>query len=335
MEEMTRIAILGAGSWGTALAIRLAKPGRALSLWVYETDLAESIAHTRINPLFLPDYKIPSSIQVSSSLQLCLKDAEIVLSAVPSQFCRTVYQQMLPFLRPEMVLVSATKGLENGTLQRMSAVIEELVSPLWQPRIAVISGPSFAREVARGDPTAIVVASHEKNVAELVQQEFSGPSLRLYSSEDVVGVELGGAVKNVIAIAAGVCTGLGYGFNTVAALMTRGVAEMTRLALACGGKRETLAGLAGMGDLVLTCTGELSRNRSVGLKLGQGQKLPDIIRSTRMVAEGVITTRAALQLAGRHQVEMPITEQMNLVLHHGKDPRHAIRNLMERRLKEE
>ena len=242
---------------------------------------------------------------------------------------------MLPFLRPEMVLVSATKGIETESLLRMSEVISAVTVPVFQPRVAVISGPSFAKEVAKGDPTAVVVASEDLGTAQLIQQEFSSPSLRLYTNTDVTGVELGGAVKNVIAIAAGVCSGLGFGFNSLAALVTRGLSEMTRLAVACGGKRETLGGLAGMGDLLLTCTGELSRNRSVGVQLGQGRKLAEIVGSTRMIAEGVLTTAATLALARKHQVEMPITEQMDAVLHHGKSPQEAIRELMERRLKGE
>jgi glycerol-3-phosphate dehydrogenase (NAD(P)+) len=242
---------------------------------------------------------------------------------------------MLPFLHPGKLLVSATKGIETESLLRMSEVIRAVTAPAFQARVAVISGPSFAKEVAKGDPTAIVVASEDLELAQLIQQEFSSPELRFYTNADVTGVELGGAVKNVIAIAAGVCAGLGFGFNSLAALVTRGLCEMIRLAVACGGKRDTLGGLAGMGDLLLTCTGELSRNRSVGVQLGQGRKLEEIVSSTRMIAEGVLTTAATLALARVHQVEMPITEQMDAVLHHGKSPREAIRELMERRLKEE
>jgi glycerol-3-phosphate dehydrogenase (NAD(P)+) len=332
---MKQIAVIGGGSWGTALSIILAKAGHSIRLWVYEPELAEEIQQTRVNSVYLPEVPVPRGVRVSNSLEQCLEQAEIVVSVIPSQFCRRIYRQMCPHIQAGMTFVSATKGIENETLQRMSSVMEEVFGSGFPVPIAVISGPSFAKEVARGDPTAVVVASRQKRTAELVQQEFSGPTWRLYSSTDVVGVELGGAVKNVIAIAAGVCTGLGFGFNTVAALITRGLAEMTRLALACGASRETMAGLAGMGDLVLTCTGELSRNRNVGLKLGQGQRLEDIVRSTRMVAEGVLTTRATLELARKFDVEMPITEQMNLVLHHDKKPLQAIRDLMERRLKEE
>jgi glycerol-3-phosphate dehydrogenase (NAD(P)+) len=332
---MKQIAVIGGGSWGTALSIVLAKAGHSIRLWVYEPELAEEIQQTRINSVYLPEVLIPHSVLVSNSLVQCLEHAEIVVSVIPSQFCRKIYRQMHPHIQAGMTFVSATKGIENETLERMSCIMEEELGAGFPVRIAVVSGPSFAKEVARGDPTAVVVASHKKGTAEIVQQEFSGPTWRLYTSTDIVGVELGGAVKNVIAIAAGVCAGLGFGFNTIAALITRGLAEMTRLALACGARRETMAGLAEMGDLVLTCTGSLSRNREVGLKLGQGQRLEDIVRSTRMVAEGVLTTRATLELARRFDVEMPITEQMDLVLHHDKRPLQAIRDLMERRLREE
>jgi glycerol-3-phosphate dehydrogenase (NAD(P)+) len=332
---MKRIAIVGGGSWGTALSIILAKAGHAVRLWVYEAELVSEINQDRRNSLYLPEFSIPDGVQASGSLEFCLEQAEILLSVIPSPHCRNVYQAMLPYLNPDVIFVSATKGIENQSLQRMSEVIREVVSPAFSPKIAVISGPSFAKEVAKGDPTAIVVASQDKETAELVQSEFSGPSLRLYTNPDVVGVELGGAVKNVIAIAAGVCAGMGLGFNSMAALITRGLAEMTRLALACGGRRDTLAGLAGMGDLVLTCTGGLSRNRTVGVQLGQGRKLAEIVGSMRMVAEGIMTARATLNLAKKYQVEMPITEQMDYVLHQGRNPIDAIRDLMERRLKDE
>lgn len=332
---MKRIAIIGGGSWGTALSRVLAQKGHRVRLWVYEDELVQSINHSHHNPLYLPEIELPVTVQASHSFSYCLEEAEIVLTAIPSHHCRAVYEAMRPFVRPGMLFVSATKGIENQTHSRMSEVIESVLSADFSPLIAVISGPSFAKEVARGDPTAIVVASRNRNVSELVQCELSGPSLRLYTNSDVVGVELGGAVKNVIAIAAGVCVGLGFGFNSMAALITRGLAEMTRLAIACGGKRETLAGLAGMGDLLLTCTGDLSRNRSVGLQLGQGRKLPEIMAGMRMVAEGVMTTGAALALAREHQLEMPITEQMDKVLHEDKNPRDAIKELMDRRLRDE
>lgn len=332
---MKRLAVIGGGSWGTALAISISQLGHSVRLWVYEPELVTVINEGRCNPIYLNDFLIPSRVVASNSLEFCLKAAQIVLVVVPSSHCRRLYRAMLPYLMPDSIFVSATKGIESKTLQRMSEVMEEVISARFRPRIAVISGPSFAKEVARGDPTAIVVAGSDLNINKTIQSEFSSPSLRLYTNNDIVGTELGGAVKNVIAIAAGVCTGLGFGFNSVAALVTRGLAEMTRLALACGGKRETMAGLAGMGDLVLTCHGELSRNRTLGFQLGKGRQLTKIITGMRMVAEGVSTTQATLELAQKYQVEMPITEQMNLLLHHDKNPRDAIRELMERRLKDE
>ena len=332
---MKQIAIIGGGSWGTALALALGRKGHRIRLWVFEKELVASINQQRRNALYLSDFELPDSVSASDSLDTVLDGAEIVLTVVPSHHCRAIYQSMLPLLHREIPLVSATKGIETETLLRMSEIIREVTAPVFRTRIAVISGPSFAREVAKGDPTAIVVASGDRDLAQLIQQEFSGPSLRLYTNSDVTGVELGGAVKNVIAIAAGVCAGLGFGFNSLAALVTRGLSEMTRLAVACGGRRETLGGLAGMGDLLLTCTGDLSRNRWVGVQLGQGRRLSEIVSGTRMVAEGVLTTVATLALARKHQVEMPITEQMDAVLHHGRSPREAIRELMERRLKGE
>jgi glycerol-3-phosphate dehydrogenase (NAD(P)+) len=252
---------------------------------------------------------------------------------MPSHVCRSVYKQMLPLLHPEMLFVSATKGIESSSLMRMSEVIRDVVGTRFVPRLAVLSGPSFAREVVRGDPTAVVVASSDRALARKVQEDFSSATLRLYASEDVAGVELGGAVKNVIAIAAGVIEGLGLGHNPMAALVTRGLAEMTRLACACGGRSETLAGLAGMGDLILTCTGDLSRNRQVGGELGKGRKLNDILSSMRMVAEGVKTTEAAVALAEKYGVDMPITRQVWYILQGKTAPRDAVRELMERSLK--
>ncbi|MEW5975762.1 MAG: NAD(P)H-dependent glycerol-3-phosphate dehydrogenase [Acidobacteriota bacterium] len=332
---MSKIAIVGAGSWGTALACVLSQKGHSVQIWAFEPEVVKSVNSTRTNPLFLPEVTLPDRIRAYDSLAGCLHGAEIVIVAVPSHHFANVFESLLPSVKSEMTFVSATKGLENHTLRRMSQIMESLLPRHSHARLAAISGPSFAKEVAKGEPAALVVASRERSVAEWIQQEFSGPSLRLYTSCDLIGVELGGSVKNVIAIAAGVLTGVGLGSNAMAALITRGLAEMTRLALACGARRETLSGLAGIGDLVLTCTGALSRNRTVGVKLGQGQKLEEIVRGMRMVAEGILTTRATLQLADLHRVEMPIARQMDLVLHQGKAPRDAIRELMERPLKEE
>jgi glycerol-3-phosphate dehydrogenase (NAD(P)+) len=332
---MSVISIVGAGSWGSALAIVLARNGHHIRLWSFEPELADEINRERRNSLYLPDAEFPPSVRASHSWTECLDGAGIVVPVVPAQHCRRVIQSMRPFLKPEMIFLSAAKGLELSTHCRVSEILQEELSSLQNPRIAVISGPSFAKEVVRGDPTAVVVASRDLEAAEIIQKSFSGPTLRLYTNPDVIGVELGGAVKNVIAISAGICDGLGFGHNTIAALITRGLAEMTRLAVACGGKRETLAGLAGMGDLVLTCTGALSRNRSVGVQIGQGKKLPEIMGGMRMVAEGIETTHATLELARQHALEMPITEQMDCVINQNKDPREAIRDLMERRLREE
>jgi len=317
------------------LSAALSGTGREVRLWAYEDAVAESIRTVRENRLFLPGIILSESIIPPTSLVEALQDAEFVITVMPSHVCRSLYRQMLPHLREHMVFVSATKGLELEPLMRMSEVIRSVTAPRFEARLAVLSGPSFAREVARGEPTAVVVASRDKLVAESVQKEFSSGALRLYTSTDETGVELGGAIKNIVAIAAGVIQGLGLGHNPMAALITRGLAEMTRLACACGARPETLAGLAGMGDLVLTCTGELSRNRSVGIELGKGRSLPEILASTNSVAEGVKTTGAALALARLHGIDMPITQHVSLVLEGKISPREAIRDLMERSLKDE
>ena len=334
-RKVNDLAIIGAGSWGTALAIVLAPRFPQIRLWVYEQDLAGRIRATRINDLYLPGFSLPGNVTVETELAAALEGAAAVLSVMPSHLVRPVYTKMLPYLGPSMAFVSATKGLENGTLLRASEVIRECVSTSFEPRVAVISGPTFAREVARGDPTALVVASTDQLLAASVQASFSGPTFRLYTSPDPIGVEIGGAVKNVVAIGAGVCHGLGLGSNTQAALITRGLAEMTRLATALGGRPQTLAGLAGLGDLVLTCSGELSRNRTVGLELARGRKLDEIVSSMKMVAEGVKTTGATVDLARRYGVEMPIASQMLEMLDFGLPPREAVRRLMERTLKGE
>jgi glycerol-3-phosphate dehydrogenase (NAD(P)+) len=332
---MKKITTIGAGSWGTALAATFAQLGHTVTLWAYEAEVVESIRTRHENQVFMPGVKLPESLSATGNLGESLQGAEIVVTVMPSHVCWTLYEQMLPHLRPEMIFVSATKGLDTSRLMRMSEVIRSVVGKSFSPRLCVLSGPSFAREVIRGDPTAVVVASDDRDAARQVQREFASPALRLYTSSDMAGVELGGSVKNVIAVAAGVVEGLGLGHNPTAALITRGLAEMTRLACACGAKRETLAGLAGMGDLVLTCTGDLSRNRTVGVELGKGRKLADIIASTRTVAEGVKTTTATVALAKKLRVEMPITRQVYRILEGEVSPREAIRELMERSLKEE
>jgi len=333
---MSEIAVIGAGAWGTSLAIVLGRKGtHRVRLWAHEAEVVESISRRRVNEKFLPGHLIPEAVAVSSELERVVEGAEILVSVMPSQHCRALFERMRPLLPPKTLLISATKGLEEGSLLRMSEVIR-LVLKRESAAIGALSGPSFAQEVARGDPTAITIASQDADLLRTVQQEFSDPRFRVYTNSDVVGVELGGALKNIIAIAAGICDGLGLGHNSVAALITRGLAEMTRLVVACGGRADTMAGLAGLGDLVLTCTGGLSRNRSVGAELGHGKKLPDIISNMHgMVAEGVFTTTAAVGLAHARGVEMPITQQMYAILHEGKSPREAIEHLMSRSGKSE
>ena len=336
---MSDIAIIGAGAWGTGIAIVLGRKGtHSVRLWAHEADVCESIMSRRINEKFLPGRRIPDSVTASNDLAATLAGAQIVVSVMPSQHCRSLFDRMRPLMQPQTLIVSATKGLEEGSLLRMTEVIAHVLKrdDAPAPAIGALSGPSFAQEVARGDPTAITIASEDAALLNTVQKEFSDSSFRVYTNSDVTGVELGGALKNIVAIAAGICDGLGFGHNSVAALITRGLAEMTRLVVACGGRAETMAGLAGLGDLVLTCTGGLSRNRSVGVELGRGQNLSHIIAGMHgMVAEGVFTTTAAVGLAHARGVEMPITEQMHAILHQGKSPREAIQELMARSGKSE
>ena len=336
---MSKIAVIGAGAWGTGLAIVLGRKGtHQVRLWAHETDVCETIAQTRINEKFLPGRQIPASVAATSDLSIALEGAEIVVSVMPSQHCRALFRRMLAMIPRGALIVSATKGLEENSLLRMTEVIADVLrrDDGFMPPIGTLSGPSFAQEVARGDPTAITIASQDGGLLRTVQQEFSDSTFRIYTNHDVAGVELGGALKNTVAIAAGICDGLGLGYNSAAALITRGLAEMTRLVVACGGKAETMAGLAGLGDLVLTCTGGLSRNRSVGVELGRGKKLPEIVAGMHgMVAEGIFTTTAAVGLARARGVEMPITEQMYAILHDGKSPREAIQALMMRSGKSE
>jgi glycerol-3-phosphate dehydrogenase (NAD(P)+) len=320
-----RVTVLGAGSWGTALAIHCARVGLDVRLWGRDPALMDEIASTRRNGRYLPDAAISGAVAVTASLRTALEGAPIVIAAVPSHGMRHVLKDAQPFLAPGAVLVSATKGLETSSLDRMSQVIAEEAP---QHPVAVLSGPSFAAEVARGLPTAVVVASDDPGATTRVQERLRGPAFRLYGSDDVAGVEFGGALKNVIAIAAGVVEGLGIGHNAMAALITRGLVEMSRLACAEGSRRETLAGLSGLGDLVLTCTGDLSRNRRVGIELGRGRALPEILAATRMVAEGVRTTGAALALGARHGVELPLAAQMADVLEGRASARSAVEALM-------
>jgi len=324
-----RIIVLGSGAWGTALALSLSRSGRAVTLWAHSPEAAQEIIDAGENRQFLPGFKLPPEITVTGD-NAAVAHADIIVSVVPSEFLRATMARLRPHMHTAQILVSATKGVEGNTFLRMTQVIASSIaeSSLTLP-VGALSGPSFAQEVAEGQPTVVTVAFNDHAIGALVQREFSSETLRLYTSSDVIGVELGGALKNVIAIAAGIAAGVGLGYNSAAGLITRGIAEITRLAVVCGGRRETLAGLSGVGDLVLTCTGSLSRNRTVGYELGQGRKLPDILASLGgKVAEGVHTTRAALGLARQHRIEMPIAEQMQLILEHGKDPREAIKDLM-------
>jgi glycerol-3-phosphate dehydrogenase (NAD(P)+) len=325
---MSRITILGAGAWGTALALSLARrSGHQLCLWSHSAALAEQLSDAGENLPYLPGFTLPADIDITADLPRAIFEADILVCVTPSQHLRGVITHIAPLLTKNQIILSASKGIEENTFLRMSQVVAAVTSNPF----AVLSGPSFAQEVAAGMPTAIVAAANTPQIAQAIQRDFTSATLRVYTNDDVPGVELGGALKNVIAIAAGVANGLNLGHNSSAALITRGIAEMTRLAVACGGRRQTLAGLSGVGDLVLTCTGSLSRNRAVGIELGRGRQLPDIIAGLNgKVAEGVRSTHAALGLAARYEVEMPITEQMDAILHHNKSPKEAIRELMAR-----
>ncbi|HKP87611.1 MAG TPA: NAD(P)H-dependent glycerol-3-phosphate dehydrogenase [Blastocatellia bacterium] len=329
------VAVIGAGSWGTALAMVAARNRHDVTLWAREPEVVSGIAAGRRNPFYLSDFELPENIRATSSLEDALAGASLVLIVVPSHALREVIRQMRPFLNGEMVFAVATKGVENRTLMRMSEVVADVLRDRFEARLVALSGPSFAREVAKGDPTAIVAASRDASLSGTTQKQLGSSVFRIYTNEDVIGVELGGAVKNVVAIASGVVRGLGFGTNAVAAIITRGLAEMTRLALAQGARAETMAGLAGLGDLVLTCTGELSRNRHVGVELGRGRKLSDILDEMREVAEGVKTTRAIYELGGRLNIDMPITASIHALLYEDKPALEAANELMGRPLKRE
>ncbi len=329
-----RLAVLGSGSWGTALSITLGPRFSSVRMWAHDPHRACEMQRCRENRRYLPGFELPTNLEITSKLAEAVKDTDIVLSVVPSRYLRSTISAAQPFLRAGQCVVSATKGVEERTFFRMSQVIQDAFGELDVP-VAVLSGPTFAKEIAAGEPAAVVIASEEIAVAEELQRAFSTPSLRLYASNDVVGVEIGAALKNVIAIGAGICRGLGLGSNSVAALVTRGLAEITRLAIRMGGQPRTLSGLAGLGDLVLTATGDLSRNRFVGVQLGQGQKLPQILAGMSMIAEGVETCRAAHYLSLQTNVDLPIINKMYEVLYGAKDPRQAIRELMDRPLTNE
>ena len=333
MTSPGRSAVLGAGSWGTALAIHLARVGHDVALWARDATLVDDMDGMRMNPRYLATCPLPALVRPTASLPGAVEGAAFVVFAVPSHGMRRVVQEATPLLAADAVLVSASKGLESNSLARMSQVIAE-ESGRVRP-VVVLSGPSFALEVARGLPTAVLVASDDPFAAKGVQERFRGPTFRLYASDDVTGVEIGAALKNVIAIAAGVVEGTGLGNNAMSALITRGLVEISRLACAEGARRDTLAGLSGLGDLVLTCTGDLSRNRHVGIELGRGRPLDEILSELRMVAEGVRTTGAALALGDRHGIELPITSQMAAVLEGRRTPREAVEALMVRPQRQE
>ena len=328
------IAVIGAGSWGTALAIHQARTGHEVRLWGRDPEIVLEIERSRRNSRYLPDIDIPQRVLPTTDLRRALSDSSYVVFALPSHVLRAVTRAAVEWLEPAAIVISAAKGLEAGSLARMSQVLREEI-PDSTHAVVVLSGPSFALEVARQLPTAVLAASADARAAEAVQRQFRGPAFRLYGSDDVIGVEIGAALKNVIAIAAGVVEGTGLGHNAMAALITRGLVEISRLATAEGGRRETLAGLSGLGDLVLTCTGDLSRNRRVGIELGRGRAVQDVLAGIHMVAEGVRTTGAALALGERHGIELPITAQMAAVLEGRKTPREAVEALMIRPQKQE
>ena len=329
------IAVVGAGSWGTTLANLLAKKGNEVRLWSFEDDVTEAIRDEGRNTIYLPEIDLDPNLSATSDLDAAVDGARVVLSVSPSQYVRSVMTQAAGKIDTDALVVSASKGIETRTLETMAEVLEEALPTLKARRFCFLSGPSFATEVSREHPTAVTVASRDSEAAERAQLLFQTDYFRVYTSHDVTGVELGGALKNVMALAAGMVAGLGYGHNTMAALITRGLAELTRLALALGAGERTLAGLSGMGDLILTCTGDLSRNRTVGFELGKGRTLDDVLSSMRMVAEGVETTRATRELALREGVEMPIVEEVHAVLFEGRKPAEAVRSLMMREPKAE
>jgi glycerol-3-phosphate dehydrogenase (NAD(P)+) len=330
-----RIGVIGAGAWGTALAMLLAEKGHDVALWMYEKDLASETGRTRENRTYLPGFTLNPSITVTSSMETAVKNKTVVLSVVPSHTARTVAKQFSPFLSKDAVIVSASKGIEIDTLMPLSEVFRDILPKEFHNRLCFLSGPSFAKEVAQKMPTAVALASYDPALGKKAQEVFSNDYFRIYTNPDVIGVELAGSLKNVVAIAAGVLEGMGYGFNTTAALLTRGLAEMARLGVAMGGSLQTFSGLAGMGDLVLTCTGGLSRNRTLGVRLGKGEKLDNIMKGAKTVAEGVKTARAARDLAGKYHVEMPIVDEVYQILYENKDPKRAVKDLMQRELKEE
>ena len=324
-----KISIIGGGSWGTALALILGEKGYAVRLWIFESELAETLNRSRENTTYLPGIHLPSGVTCTSSVDEAVEGTNFVIFAVPSHVARPVLMKLAPIIPENASIVIATKGIENETLMLMSEMAKDVLDPVVHAGLAVISGPSFAREVCSHHPTAVVLALSHHAPATRLQEILTTPHFKVYTSPDMIGVQLGGALKNIIALAAGGVDGLGFGNNTRAALISRGLAEMMRLGKAMGAEPKTFSGLSGAGDLILTCTGGLSRNRTVGYKIGQGEKLQEILGPMKMVAEGVETTRAAFQLARKYGVRMPIVEQTYAVLYEGKNPRHAVNDLME------
>ena len=329
-----KISIIGAGSFGTAMAITAARAGNDVALWAHDPEVAATIRETGANPDYLGGVSLGETVHATSDLAEAAQFSETIFMVVPSHHYREVLTNLRPHLRDRVKVISGTKGIENESLDRMSVVTSSVLGEQLAA-FGVLSGPTFALETARADPTVAVIASNDLDFAQEVQQVMSCPAFRLYHSSDVVGVELAGSLKNVIAIAAGVLEGMGFGSNTTAALITRGLHEMTRLGLALGGRLETFAGLAGMGDLVLTCTGALSRNRAVGVQLGQGKTLDEILRDAKFVAEGIKTSKSARQMSEKHSIEMPIASEMYRVLYEGESPRGGLQRLMTRALKAE
>lgn len=328
---MGYISVIGAGSWGTALAYLLSDKGYEVTLWGHDRDLVEEMRKNRTNSTYLPEIRLPDDLQITNDVAEALKEARYVIDAVPAQHTRAVFGEAVPHLIDEAIIVSVAKGIERGTLLTVSSILNELSDHT----VAVLSGPSFAKEVIRKLPAAVTLATEEKNVGFVLQEIFNTNSFRVYTHDDIIGVEMGGALKNVIAIAAGISDSLGFGNSSRASLITRGLAEMTRLGIAMGAKGRTFSGLSGIGDLVLTCTSPLSRNYTVGTKLGQGMKLKDILARTKSVAEGVASAESAYQLSKKYNIEMPIVEQVYSVLYEDKDPFFAAKDLMDRSLKPE
>ncbi|MBN2199198.1 MAG: NAD(P)-dependent glycerol-3-phosphate dehydrogenase [Candidatus Aminicenantes bacterium] len=329
------LSVIGGGSWGTAFSLLMARQGHAVRLWVRESAVLRNLESRRVNETFLPGFPLPEDVSFHHDMDDALRGCDFVFIAVPSPYCRSLYLELKPRIRRRHTVVSLTKGIEEGSLKRMSQVMEDVFDPRDRPAIAALSGPSFAREVASGLPTAVVAAGVLPETAAAVQRLVSGPTFRVYTCPDLIGVEIAGAVKNIIAVAAGISDSLGYGNNARAALLTRGLSETARLGIRCGARPETFSGLAGLGDLMLTCTGDLSRNRKLGLELGRGRTLEEITSGTPMVAEGLPNSLSAIALARRLGTEMPIGETVFRVLYKGLNPQDALRELMSRSLKEE